>query len=79
MCWLRPCGSTVPGGKESAEHACMEEDYKQLPLPLPFPISRSIPATYLVSGISLIAFTVSSSILTPPSLNLSTIFHLCLA
>ena len=21
MCWLRPCDSTVPGGKESAEHA----------------------------------------------------------
>ena len=36
MCWWRPCGSTVPGGKESAEHACMEEDYKLLPLPLPF-------------------------------------------
>ena len=34
MCWLRPYGNTVPGGKESAEHACMEEDYKLLPLPL---------------------------------------------
>ena len=38
MCWLRPCGNTVPAGKESAEHACMEEDYKLLPLPLPLPL-----------------------------------------
>ena len=40
MCWLRPCGSTMPVGKESAEHDCMEEDYKQLPLPLPYIVSE---------------------------------------
>ena len=42
MCCVRPCGSTVPGGKESAEHACMEEDYKLLPLPLPLPFYSHI-------------------------------------
>ena len=42
MCGLRPCGSTVPGGKESAEHACMEEDYKQLPLPFTFTVSLKL-------------------------------------
>ena len=50
MCWLRPCGSTVPGGKESAEHACMEEDYKQLPLhlhlPTPYETSEKIPCPH---------------------------------
>ena len=30
------------GGKESAEHACMEEDYKQLPLPLPLEVCSEI-------------------------------------
>ena len=36
MCWMRPCGSTMPGGKESAEHACKAwiSDYKLEPLPL---------------------------------------------
>ena len=42
VCWLRPCDSIVPGGKEAAEHVCMKEDYKPVPLPFYLFFDKSI-------------------------------------
>ena len=44
MCWMRPCCSAVPGGKESAEHAYKAwiSDYKLESLPLPLTVENVV-------------------------------------